>query len=197
VEILRESSQDEYFKFYLERQCRKGQAKCVPDTPEGRRCEMKRHHEGKILPHPHCREIAWSMVRLDFDDFGRLVFAEVPWTESFVQPHAGTIDYRLLRNVASRPEAQPFVRESHGMDRHYYMEMQHRKYVPLQGDDKIAVSTPQPEEQRANPSGLYYLHDGNGRCLAYMVLILQGKLKPEPVEAFLCEQASRGARSGA
>jgi hypothetical protein len=181
MEMLRESSRDEYFKFYLERQCRKGEPASVPDTPEERRCEMELR--GKPLPHPHCRAIAWWLVRLDMHDFGRLIFGEVDWTESFVQPYRGTLDYRLLRNVASRPEAQ-----AHAKKRHYYADMQQGKYVPLQGDDMIAVSTPQPEEQRPNPSGLYYLHDGNGRCLAYMVLILQEKLRFEPVEAFLCDQ---------
>ena len=41
------------------------------------------------------------------------------------------------------------------------------------------------EEGPRNPDALFYLHDGLGRSLPYQVLLVEGHLCYEPVEAFL------------
>jgi len=193
MKILRESSRDEYFKFYLERERRKSRSQePVPATPDRRIREMERDHRDKILPYRGHVATAWHLVALNSEDFGRLLFYDDAgagadsWTRPFVDDYKAQADYRLLRNVAARPKAQASVKESH-----YYAEMQQGKWVPLQGDNKIALRTLVHNEGDRNPSAKYYVHDGTGRCLAYMVLILQEKLRFEPVEAFLCEQACR------
>jgi hypothetical protein len=72
----------------------------------------------------------------------------------------------------------------------------HKKYydqfiagnLQLIGANRIAICSAEPDEIRQNPNALYYLLDGVGRSLPYMVLVLQKQPVPKPIEAFVAER---------
>jgi hypothetical protein len=53
------------------------------------------------------------------------------------------------------------------------------------GQRRIAICSAEPSEIQSNPDAHYYLLDGVGRCLPYMILLRERHPVPVPVEAFL------------
>jgi hypothetical protein len=60
--------------------------------------------------------------------------------------------------------------------------------LELKGENRIAICSAEPDEISANPAARYYLLDGVGRCLPYMILLKEGRLKQMSIEAFLAER---------
>ena len=58
----------------------------------------------------------------------------------------------------------------------------------LADDARVAICSAEESEIRCNPSAQYYLLDGVGRCLPYMILLAQRTQQFVPTEAFRAER---------
>jgi hypothetical protein len=65
----------------------------------------------------------------------------------------------------------------------------------LKGENRIAICSAEPSETTSNPSADYYLLDGAGRCLPYMMLVKQNKLGFAPIESFLAKRRDKESQS--
>ena len=193
MRVLRPSSLEEYASWYLHRERRKGDTRPIPTAPQDQVQEM-RQHPGKM------REwfaglTRWHVALLDRDELSRLVFLESDWTlgEGLVIP--GTPNYRTLERVAAKADASNYFSPPTA-EKPNEKRAKHREYlaalaagaVRLSGDDRIAICSAEESEITQNPSARYYLLDGVGRCLPYMVLSMTPTMVFELVEAFVVER---------
>lgn len=177
------SSVEEYASWYLRRNRRKHPDVIADDGGDPVEV-MQRCHPGKMRDWfgggTRC-----SIVSLDtVTDLANLVFLECEWTkrEGLVIPDGK--DYRLLGRVAENAITGNYLaRPTANKHRHY-----HDKFVAgalrLEGENRVAICSAEENEIRSNPGAQYYLLDGVGRCLPYMILILEHKREFEPIEAF-------------
>jgi hypothetical protein len=151
---------------------------------------MCESHPGKMRPWFNDRT-GWNIVEFDvLEDLENLVFLECPWTinERLVIP--GEPDYRLLKCVV----ANAF--ENHYLDRQP-SDSKHRTYyegfksdsIDLIGSNRIAICSAEPNEIAQNPSAHYYLLDGVGRCLPYLMLLQEERQRSMKIEAFVAERS--------
>jgi hypothetical protein len=182
VQVLRPSSLAEYANWYLQRDARKRQA--VPVQHE--RVEMMwKDHEGKMRR--WFTDATWSIVLLNEHDFSNLIFLESCWTtsEGLVIPDGH--DYRLLKRVAQNALKSSYLtRASDSRHKDYYVRFANGN-LKLLGEERITLCSAEGERE-LNPTGQYYILDGAGRSLPYLMLVLEGKQKYEPVEAFVAER---------
>lgn len=184
---LRESSLDDFIEWYLRREKRKDRSAEVPDTSEGRLSLMREKHSGKLRDSFHSS--AWSIVLLNrIDELENLIFLESQWTkkERLVIPD-GTPNYRLLSRVAENALGSNYLGSTVDPRHRQYYEAMRSCHFRLECSSRLALCTASESERRSNPSGVYYLHDGAGRALAYLLLIKERKGQFEPVEAFIAE----------
>jgi hypothetical protein len=133
----------------------------------------------------------WHIVELDVvEDLPNFVFLESDWTkgEGLVIPNGP--NYRLLRRVAQNALACDYLSSlppDHQRHKAYYDSLL-RGSLRLVGNNRIALCSAEPSEIASNPAARYYLLDGVGRCLPYMMLLLERKAELVPVEAFLAER---------
>jgi hypothetical protein len=191
MHTLRESSLEEYASWYLNREARKCDRHVVPAKPEEQVAIMRNHHGGKMRDWFNSMT-RWTIVELDVvRDLGNLVFLESKWTkeEGLVIP--GGPDYRILHRVASNATRNGYLgRPSAEKHRRYYAQLSDGS-LQLVGENRISICSAEPCEVRSNPSAEFYLLDGVGRCLPYMILVQRHKQGPAPVEAFLAERGCK------
>jgi hypothetical protein len=190
MRVLRESSLEEYAKWYLERDAVKRDSRPIPNRPEQQVQAMRDRHSGKMRQWFN-DSTRWHIVELDVvEDLSKVVFLECDWTKE-----AGLIipdgpNYRLLRRVAENALACEYLSslpQDHQEHKKYYDTLL-RGSLRLVGENRIAVCSAEASETQSNPAARYYLLDGVGRCLPYMMLLLERKMEPVPVEAFLAER---------
>jgi hypothetical protein len=193
MRIVRESSLEEYALWYLQREARKPGSASVPADTDARVETMRQHHAGKMRPWFDA-STQWRISELDESDLADLVFLESSWTidEGLVVPDGP--NYRLLRRVADNAIALGYLgRETAHKHKEYY-----DKFVAgtlrLTRADRIAICSAEPNEVAQNPSARYYLLDGVGRCLPYMILVAQDQSVPRLIEAFVAEKGSSSGR---
>lgn len=183
------SSLEVYADWYLHRDARKPPPRNrVPETPEGRVAQMWMKHEGKMRTWFRSRA-RWSIVNLENEvELGNLVFLESHWTrvERLVIP--GGVNYRLLTKVADNAIASNYLARDSAAKHRNYSNLISRGQLRFEGDERIAICTAEESEQRTNPAADYYLLDGTGRCLPYMMLLKTRAVEFAPVEAFLAER---------
>lgn len=195
MRFLTQSSFEEYVNWYWERQRRKGGDKAdsapIPHRAEEQIATMQAVHCGKMKP--WFSESRWHIVELDaLEDFPKLIFLESCWTKKtrLVRPNPTEPNYRLLRQVARNALNDHYLERlpSDYPELKNYHDSLLRGDLQLVGKNRIVVCSADEGEIASNPDACYYLLDGTVRCLAYMMLLLERKTEPVPVEAFLAER---------
>jgi hypothetical protein len=133
----------------------------------------------------------WSVISLEVTELADLVFLQCDWTEREGLVVADGLNYRLLSRVAENARngayfTRPPTNEAHAKHQAYYQALASGS-LRLNGDDRLAVCTAEESEIAQNPRARYYLLDGVGRGLPYLVLTMEHTIEPTPVEAFLAE----------
>jgi hypothetical protein len=191
MRFVRKSSLGEYAECYLQRAKAKGDSCPIPNQPEQQVQAMWGRHCGKMRKWFN-EGTRWHIVELDVvEDLPNLVFLECPWTKEAGLVIPDGPNYRLLRRVAENALACDYLSSlplDH-LEHHTYYDSLAGGLLQLVGRNRIAVCSAEPSEIESNPAARYYLLDGVGRCLPYMMLLLERKVEPVIVEAFL---ASRG-----
>ncbi len=117
-------------------------------------------------------------------DLANLVFLESEWTkrEGLVIPDGK--NYRLLGRVVENAIGRNYLASplAH-KHKHYYDELATGS-LQLEGENRVAICSAEESEIRSNPGAQYYLLDGVGRCLPYMILVAEHKQEFAPIEAF-------------
>ena len=186
---MRPSSIDEYASWYLHRQRRKGDTRPIPAAPKDQLQVMwERHGEGKMRGW-FSATTRWHLALLDPDDLANLVFLESDWTkgEGLVIP--GVPGYRLLERVAEKAKTADYFSRPTAHKHKAYYDALASGALRLEGDERVAICSAEESEIRQNPSARYYLLDGVGRCLPYMVLSKAPAVVYAPVESFVAERS--------
>lgn len=149
---------------------------------------MEHKHAGKLQQ--WFPSASWTIVSLDLPECEHLVYLDSDWTKANkLTNQSDGQNYRLLRRVSENAirlnyfESDDPKCKSH---RDYYKLFREGK-LNLK-DDPVAVCTLNANERSSNPQGTFYIQDGNGRALPYLVLVMEQKIVFEPVHAFLAEQ---------
>jgi hypothetical protein len=89
--------------------------------------------------------------------------------------------FSVVRRVVENAIATEYLaRASDPRNKNYYERLMMGK-VELRGEDRIAICSAEPCEVRSNPAARYYLLDGVGRALPYMILLKEGNLQRMPI----------------
>jgi hypothetical protein len=183
LRVLRASSVEEYARWYLRRERRKHPDQIADDSGDPVEV-MRRDHRGKMR-NWFSDATRWHIVSLDIvSDLASLVFLECAWTklEGLVIPDGK--NYRLLGRVAENATAGNYLaRPSANKHKDYYDKLA-TGVLRIEGEDRVAICSAEESEIRTNPSAQYYLLDGLGRCLPYMILIAEHRREFAPIEAF-------------
>lgn len=189
MRIIRPSSLYEYAAWYLRRDAQKGDLRSIPDDPEEQVHVMYDRHKGKIRDW-FTATTSWHIVCLDnVSELSNVVFLECKWTkeEKLVVPNG--VNYRLLGRVTENALNVGYLARLSAHHRHkQYYENLAGGSLHLDGENRIAICSLEENERRSNPAGKYYLLDGVGRSLPYMMLIHERKCEYRAVEAFLAEK---------
>jgi hypothetical protein len=179
---------EEYCTWYLRREASKEQREPANWELTEPVTNMRRHHGGKMRPWFDATT-RWRIAELNAEtDLACLVFLEDDWTKGAKLVVPGRPDYRILKQVASNAKQMDYLGRLARLIRYY--EGLQRDAFRLEGPNRIAVCSAEPCEMLTNPSARYYLLDGAGRCLAYMLLLLENKAESKPVEAFVAERSA-------
>lgn len=188
MRIIRPSSLYEYAAWYLRRDARKGDSRSIPDDPEEQVHVMYERHKGKMRDW-FTSTTSWHIVCLDaVGELSNLVFLECKWTkeEKLVVPNG--VNYRLLGRVTENAMNVGYLARPFAHRHKAYYENLAGGSLQLEGENRIAICSMEEGEGRSNPAAKYYLLDGVGRSLPYMILIHERKHEYRPVEAFLAER---------
>ncbi len=189
MERVRYSSIDEFIEWYLRREQRKHNEPAVPPRFKERREVMRHHHSGKLRD--WFWNAAWSIVLLDkVEDVGRLVFYDDnAWTrrEGLINDADGR-DCRLLRKVAENAIKNKYLERNPNSQHRRYYDAMRDCHFRLEHASSLAVCTLNGDERAQNPGGTFYLHDGTGRALPYLILVMEGRIAFEAIMAFLAEE---------
>jgi len=99
---------------------------------------------------------------------------------------------RTLENAAENALASGYFKTMRRKREHHFWY--YLSYIfgqlSLKNENRLVVRTLNETEKQDLPESTYsyYLHDGWGRALPYMVLVLKERIKYKPVEAFLAER---------
>jgi hypothetical protein len=190
VRRLAASSLQEYIDWYLARERRKRGGPELPATAAERCALMERAHRGKLRAWFPTAE--WSIVLLEeVRELERLVFWHSPggwaqWHGLVVED--GTPDWRTLGRVAENAARGDYLRKVPDPQHLHYYRAYRDCHFRLEGGSRLALCSLTPEEKAENPGGSYYLQDGNGRSLPYLLFVNEDRARFEPVEAFLAER---------
>ena len=183
MRVVRASSVEEYARWYLLRERRKHPGTIADDAGDPV-VVMRRDHKGKMRDW-FGSDTRWHIVSLDRpSDLANLVFLESGWTkqEKLVIPDGE--DYRILKRVTENAIAENYLgRPSANKHRDYYDQLA-KGSLRIAGDDRVAICSAEDSEIRSNPSAQYYLLDGVGRCLPFMILVAKHENEFAPIEAF-------------
>jgi hypothetical protein len=188
MQFVREASLEEYAGWFLLRAAAGGDPAPVPTGADQQVAAMRERHAGKMRSWFNAAT-RWQIVELDVTDLANLVFLESSWTKENGLVAYDGLNYRTLRRVAERARASNYLSQPrcHEKQRSYYERLQ-RGELLLSGADRIAICSAEPSEISTNPAARYYLLDGVGRSLPYMMLLQERMLEHMRVEAFLAER---------
>jgi hypothetical protein len=183
---LRGSTFDEYVEWYLSRERRENPNLNVPDTAPARMDMMKRDHGGKLRF--WFEKGRWSVVLLEREEFANLIFHEDGWTRQEGLLVDDGQNYRLLGRVADRALESGYLTKTNDKRHLEYYTAFRRCHFRPEGISRLVICAANDAERKANPGGSFYLHDGTGRGLPYMILVTENPAMFEPVEAFLAQE---------
>ena len=185
---LRSSSIEEYAAWYIARDCKKHSLPATPELIDNPVKVMKTCPAGKMRPW-FGNQTRRSIVSLDSaKEIESLVFLENEWTkkEGLVVPDGE--NYWCLRRVAENAIAGKYLQRDAASRHKRYCDLLAKNELRIEGENRIALCSAEECEINSNPAAQYYLLDGVGRCLPYMMLVIEQTLEFEPVEAFLAER---------
>ena len=175
----------EYASWYLLRNARKSSSVITPTMRHDPAVQMWLHHEHKMRNWFGASTI-WNIVELEnVNELANVVFLESAWTKSEGLVRSDGANYRLLDRVATNAITSGYLHRSSDQRCRIYYEQLEAGDLKLEGDNRIAICSAEPSEIASNPSATFYLLDGVGRCLPYMILLKQGRIAFDPIEAFL------------
>jgi hypothetical protein len=186
MRTLRASDAAEYATWYLERDREKDASAPIPQDGDESLELMKSRHAGKWLD--WFDAAAWSIVAMDEEDFGRLIFLESSWTKDAGLTVPDRSNYRLLSRVGELAIERNYLAVGHPRHRRYYTLLECG--LQLTGGCRVMLRPATDGERSRNPDGDYYLMDGAGRCLPYVIQLLEGVRQFDGVEAFLATQGA-------
>jgi hypothetical protein len=186
MRVVRASSFGEYAAWYLRRNARKDNS--VLNAGQNHIETMRRLHGGKMRDWFNA-DTRWQIVELEVDELVDLVFLECPWTVKEGLVIKSGANYRLLDRVATNAMACRYLARPSAYKHKVYYDQLLAGSLKLAGEDRIAICSTEPSEITGNPSARYYLLDGVGRCLPYMILLKEQNLRHTPIEAFLAQRA--------
>ncbi len=117
MELISTASFDDFAKWYLDREMRKGNELSFPPTPDKRLARMFEKHEGKMQSwFPHC---TWTIIKISsMDEFLNLLVLDSKWTRA--ENLVVNDEPRILRNAVDRAiRFNYFVEELHGREKHH------------------------------------------------------------------------------
>jgi hypothetical protein len=169
---LRASSIEEYSRWYLQRDRRKHPDPNADDAGDPVKM-MGQDHPGKMRDW-FSNATRWCIASLDTaSDLANLVFLESEWTkrEGLVIPDGK--NYRLLGRVVENAISENYLaRPSANKHKDYYDKLGNGS-LRIEGEDRVAICSAEESELHSNPDAQYYLLDGVGRCLSYMILVAE------------------------
>jgi hypothetical protein len=190
LKILRDSSFEEFATWYLERERRK-RGGPLPSDPIR---EMQRAHPAKLrrwFPRGH-----WRIAQLQepADALSLVCLDNWETRRAFLVSGTGP-DIRLAASLVGQARANYYfdnntIMRTDSVESHYRQTPieQFRAYWPiLRGPERLTIIALNDDERAENPSGTYYLHDGLGRLLAYLYLVVFEGRDYHPIEVFLAE----------
>ena len=196
MRVVRASSLSEYASWYLRRETRKRNSDLTPGALQGQVEAMRQHHGGKMRDWFNASSTCWHIVELELvSELADLVFLECRWTKEEGLIIRDGPNYRLLDRVATNAMASRYLARPSARKHKDYYDQLATGSLELVGEDRIAICSAEPGEIAANPAACYYILDGVGRCLPYMILLKEQKLKHTPIEAFLAERRPRSQRA--
>jgi hypothetical protein len=190
MRLERPSSELEYAAWFLRRAAFSGDARQIPNAAAEKLAVMRERHSGKVRSWFN-DSTRWYIAELDLADLEKLVFLECDWTKGNGLVQNDGPDYRTLMRVALRAKAMNYISLAccNVKQRAYYESLE-RVELTLEGAHRLAICSAEPSEMSSNPSASYYLLDGVGRCLPYMILLLEQKIEPLRIEAFVAERGT-------
>lgn len=197
MRFIRETNLDEFIRWYLSRERRKlgldGDLQGVSDA--ALRQEMDRFHGNKLRP--WFDRARWNIV--SFDSVEELMtFICVDGTDTRRNRLVNGLDpdFRIVgRVIASALHYGHFEALASASQYSLEANVQHQRMERLKADfpqlcgaERLALCTPSEHEYAQNPSGTWYLHDGFGRLLPWLYLVVIEGYQYLQVEAFLIEE---------
>lgn len=145
------------------------------------------------LPRGKCIEAAsWTVVRLGTGELNGLVFldSEPMRTAGLVKDDGP--NFRLLGRVADRAVDMGYPASGdRGAQRHRDYLRQLEDGMAQTQFGMLILRELVHSERFSNPDGRFYIHDGNGRMLPYLLALRAGAHSLPRVEAFLAEGVTR------
>jgi hypothetical protein len=196
MRTLRQSSFEEFVRWYLLRESRKyaQPGPAASDAPDVLANQMLYLHPRKLRS--WFSRGNWTIVSLDtVEDAMRLVCVD-----SWELRHNRLIresgpNNRLARNIVAAAyetghfngSNQAACSSAEAICRRDRIEAFRRSLPELRGNERLVICSLNDDEAQRNPEANYYLHDGFGRLLSYLYLIAYERRTYSPVEAFLAE----------
>jgi hypothetical protein len=188
MRVLRPSSTEEYARWYLQREREKHPASSIADERGNSVEAMRRYHPGKMRPW-FSGTTRWNIVSLGtLNDLRNLVFLESGWTKEERLVIPGALNYRLLERVAKNAAAGNYLARTSAHKHKAYYDRIASGSLRIEGEDRVAICAAEESEIRSNPAASYYLLDGVGRCLPYMMLVAEHAREFTPIEAFCADR---------
>ena len=181
---------DDFVQWYLEREVRnesrKGrredEKKALSGTPDKQREVMQERHGGKLRD--WFEQARWSIQLLTAPaELECLMILKKQTWDGITWPMP-----RLLGEAANRIRQERYF-DPPGNDNwgvNYIALRDHR--LLLQGKERLVLITPSEAEMREEPSTTFYLHDGLGRALPYLAVVMETSTCFCPVEAFIAKE---------
>jgi hypothetical protein len=190
MERVRNSSFEEFVRWYLARERRKHNQ---DDDLSGRSwdsllAEMRSAHPGKLRP--WFERGRWSIMSLCvFGEATSLVCVDAQETRRDRLIVGSAPNNRLAGTLVAAAHATGYfyncdVRRTNAVQNRYLQ----RNWPQLREGDRLTLCSLSANEKRQNPGGSYYLHDGFGRLLPWLYVILYEGEEYSPIEAFLAEE---------
>jgi hypothetical protein len=197
MRIIRGASFEEFVRWYLAREGRKRKQNqdLTGRSWESLLAEMRHSEGGKLRP--WFEGALWSIASFDTVAEAMSLVCVDNWQTRGSRLVTGVgSDNRLARTlVAAARETGYFdnhtLMKSNSVERHNRQERIdafRRNWVPLQDDERLTVCDLNAAEKAESPGGTYYLHDGFGRLLAYLYLVVYEKQQYRPIEVFMCQE---------
>jgi hypothetical protein len=193
---VRASSFEEFVRWYLSKErIKRGQDPDLSGRPwDSLVKEMHRAQAGKLRP--WFEDARWSIVSLDdISEAMRLVLVD-NWEARQNRLITDGLDNRLARTIVTMAREtgyydNPEILRSNSVIAHFRQERItafRRSWPDLRDGERLTICDLNAAEKAENPGGTYYLHDGFGRLLAYLYMIVFEGREYSPIEAFLVEE---------